>query len=78
MRPKMVTAILHRQVKFRIQSIYMPEPADILQELYGNAELTGEVVDFSDSGTQNDHYAIIEVAGLHRPILVPVDALAKP
>lgn len=77
MRPKSVTAILHRQVKFPIQSIYMPEPRDVLQELYGTGELAGEVIDFSDSGKDCDRYAIVEVSGLHRPVLVPVDAIAK-
>ena len=38
-------------------------------------EIEGEVIDFSDSGTQKDAFAVIKVDRISQPVLVPVDRL---
>jgi hypothetical protein len=61
----------HRLVKFRMRDVYLPDPTELLFALHGDEELRGEVVDFSDSES-NGVFAVVEVVGIARPVLVPV------
>lgn len=64
--------VRNRWVNFRISDAYVPEPAQILMELHGKDLLQGRVIDLSDSGNQNEAFAVVEVEGLSQPIVVPV------
>jgi hypothetical protein len=55
-------------VQFRIDDAYVPEPAQILMELHGKEVLEGKIIDVSDSGTQNEAFAVVEVEGLSQPV----------
>ena len=57
-------------VQFRIDDAYVPEPAQILMELHGKDLLQGKLIDVSDSGTQGDAFAVVEVEGLSQPVVV--------
>jgi hypothetical protein len=57
-------------VQFRIDDAYVPEPAQILMELHGKEVLEGKIIDVSDSGTQNEAFAVVEVEGLSQPVVV--------
>ena len=57
-------------VTFRISDIYFPEPPQVLMELHGKDFLKGKIVDVSDSGAEKDQYAVVEVEGLPRPVIV--------
>jgi hypothetical protein len=41
-------------------------------QLHGNDLLQGKIIDVSDSGGEEDAYAVIEVEGLPQPVVVPV------
>jgi hypothetical protein len=41
-------------------------------ELHGKDLLQGRVIDLSDSGNQNEAFAVVEVEGLSQPVVVPV------
>jgi hypothetical protein len=41
-------------------------------ELHGKDQLQGKVVDVSDSGSQEEAFAVVEVEGLPRPVVVPM------
>lgn len=58
------------RVQFRINDAYVPEPAQILMELHGKDLLQGKLVDVSDSGSQDDAFAVVEVEGLSQPVVV--------
>ena len=64
--------VRNRWVNFRISDVYVPEPAQILMELHGKDLLQGRVIDLSDSGNQSEAFAVVEVDGLTRPVVVPV------
>ena len=64
------------QVRFRVDSIYLPQPAAVMQELFGQRELEGRILDFSDNGRLADRFAIVAVPGLSKPVMVPVEALS--
>jgi hypothetical protein len=57
-------------VQFRINDAYVPEPAQILMELHGKDELLGKVIDVSLSEGYGEMFAVVEVDGLSRPVVV--------
>jgi hypothetical protein len=62
----------NRWVHFKICDVHVPDPQTLLAELYGNDLLQGKVVDLSDSGMQEEAFAVVEVDGLSQPVVVPV------
>ena len=65
------------KVNFQISDIYIPEPTQVLMELHGKDLLEGEIIDVSDSGGQEDPYAVIEIEGLSRPVIVAMRHLKE-
>jgi hypothetical protein len=63
--------LLNQVVHFRLCDVYLPDPASLLQELYGKQILQGEVLDVSDSGTQAGSFAVVRVEGVAEPVIVP-------
>jgi hypothetical protein len=41
-------------------------------ELYGKDQFQGKIIDVSDSGSQNEAFAVVEVEGLSQPVVVPM------
>ena len=64
-------------VQFRIVDIYVPEPAQILLELHGKDELLGKVIDTSASESHGEAFAVVEVEGLSRPVVVAMKHLKE-
>ena len=44
-------------------------------ELHGDDLLQGKIIDSSDSGFQQDAFAVVEVEGLAQPIVVPMNRI---
>jgi hypothetical protein len=65
----------NRLVNFRIRDVHSPDLDKILAELYGRQLLEGWVTGIVNDGTDEERYAIIEVAGLENPIFVLVDRI---
>jgi len=65
-------------VNFQIKDVYVPDPAEILMELHGSDLLQGKIIDASDSGLQRNAFVVVEVEGLVRPLVVPVDRIKGP
>jgi hypothetical protein len=65
----------HRRVHFRIGDIYTPSAEEVLNELYGDALLEGEVVDLTTSGTDARRFAVVKVDEMSRLVIVPVDRI---
>lgn len=59
-------------VNFRICDAYIPEPVQILMELHGEDLLRGKIIDVSDSGSQDEQFAVVEVESLSQPVVVPI------
>jgi hypothetical protein len=64
-------------VQFRINDVYVPEPAQILMELHGKDVLRGEIIDVSDSENQDEPFAVVEVEGLSQPVVVAMKHLQE-
>jgi len=41
-------------------------------ELHGKDQLEGKVIDVSDADGEEEAFAVVEVQGLSRPVVVPV------
>jgi hypothetical protein len=67
--------VRNRWVNFQISDVYIPDPAQILTELHGKDLLQGKVIDVSDSGTQQEAFAVVEVEGLKQPVVVPMNRI---
>jgi hypothetical protein len=65
----------NRWVHFRICDVYMPDPRQLLVDLHGNDILEGRVIDLSDSGLEQEAFAVVEVDGLGQRVIVPVERL---
>jgi hypothetical protein len=65
----------NRLVNFRVRDVHFPDPAQVLAELYGRHLLQGWVTGTTDEGTEGGRYAIVEVAGLEKPVFVPIDRI---
>lgn len=61
-------------VQFRITDASIPEPAQILMDLHGKDELLGKVIDVSAS---DEAFAVVEVEGLSRPVVVSMRHLKE-
>ena len=57
-------------VQFRIEDVYVPDPAQILMELHGKDVLLGKIVDVSESAIQREAFAVVEVDALSQPVVV--------
>jgi hypothetical protein len=64
-----------RWVNFRICDVYIPDPGQILTELHGKDLLQGKVIDVSDSGAEQEAFAVVEVEGLAQPVVVPMNRI---
>lgn len=64
-------------VQFRIKDVYIPEPAQILMELHGKDVLQGKIIDLSDSETHSEAFAVVEVEGLSRLVVVAMKYLKQ-
>ena len=62
------------RVSFRISDVYLPEPTEVLAQLTPEAEVNGEIVEFSDSGSRPQAYAVVRLTA-EQSVLLPVTAL---
>jgi hypothetical protein len=63
----------NRLVRFKVSDVYIPEPKDVLNELYGNAVLQGEVMEFTDDGPQEKVYVVVKVKEVKNFLIVPME-----
>ena len=68
------TAQVGDRVRFRISDVFLPEPAEVLANLTVEVETNGVVVEFSDSGSSQRAYAVVQITP-QQAVLLPVTAL---
>ena len=62
------------RVSFRISEVFLPEPSEVLTNLTPDVVTEGEVVEFSDSGSNPRAYAVVRITP-QQMVLLPVGAL---
>jgi hypothetical protein len=73
--PGSVPDIRNRLVNFKIRDVYIPDPREILVELYANDILQGRVLDLTDTGTIKQAFVVVEVEGISRHVIVPIERI---
>ena len=61
-------------MRFRTADIYLPAPAELWAPPPDETELVGSIVDFSDSGSVLQAFAVVEVVR-SQTVIVPVGKL---
>ena len=61
--------------RFRLSDVICPDRKQVIDQITPELEVAGEIVLFSDGGTEPEQYAIIEVEGIGAPLIVPVTRL---
>lgn len=52
-----------------------PEIDEVFKRIDSNLEVEGRIVFLSDYGNLRQHFAIVQVEGIHVPLIVPVEDL---
>ncbi len=64
-----------QRFRFRLRDVICPEKEQTVTQITPELEVTGRIVFLSDSGEEIDKFAVLEVTGLHSPLVVPVNRL---
>ena len=60
---------------FEISDVECPDAGQVIRQIGPGLTVSGQVVYLSDSGDQKDHFAVVDVQGIHAPLVVRVDRL---
>jgi hypothetical protein len=55
--------------------VYIPDPSEVLNELYGNDILQGKVVDLTDSGEREKAFVVVKVEGVKNLLIIPAEKI---
>ena len=62
-------------VRFALGKVICPTPDELCEQIGSDLEIEGQVVFLSDYGKLQGHFAIVQVKGIHVPLIVPVENL---
>ena len=62
-------------VRFAMGKVICPGFDELCKQISSDLEIEGQVVFLSDYGKIRGHFAIIQVKGIHVPLIVPVESL---
>lgn len=64
-----------KQASFLVGKVLCPDVDEVLRSIGPNVRVRGRVLYYSDDGDRRDGFAIMDVDGMHMPMIVPVDCL---
>jgi hypothetical protein len=67
----------NRRVNFRVSDIYIPDPEQIMKDLYENSVLEGKVIGLTDSGKQENAFVVVQVEGVKNFLIVPLEKVKE-
>ena len=62
-------------VRFALGKVICPGLDELCGQIGSDLEIEGQVVFLSDYGKLRGHFAIVQVKGIHVPLIVPVENL---
>jgi len=65
------------KVTFKLQDVVCPDLTPVFEHVGPEFLVTGQVSYLSDCGEQRDHFVIVDVNGMHTPLIVPVARLNR-
>ena len=60
------------RVRFALSRVMCPELEGVCKRIDSKLEVEGRIVFLSDYGSLRQHFAIVQVEGIHVPLIVPV------
>jgi hypothetical protein len=69
--------LIGRKVAFAVRDVRFPTPAAVMEQLHGDARLSGLVVGVSDSGLDPDAFVVVRVDGVGSPVVVAVERIVE-
>jgi len=63
------------RVHFALARVMCPDFDEVCRQTDSNLEVEGRVVFLSDYGKLPSHFAVVQVKGIHVPLIVPVEDL---
>jgi hypothetical protein len=58
-----------------MRDVHMPDARDVCLELHANDILQGRVLDITDSGATKRAFAVVEIEGVERHVIVPMEQI---
>ncbi len=62
-------------VRFALGKVICPGIDELCRQIGSDLEIEGQIVFLSDYGKLRRHFAIVQVKGIHTPLIVPVENL---
>jgi hypothetical protein len=62
-------------VRFKARDVYIPDPQQVLERLYGGDTLLGKVIDITLSSGEEKALATVEIESEKYLLIVPVDKI---
>ena len=62
-------------VRFALGKVICPGIEELCRQIGSDLEIEGQIVFLSDYGKLKQHFAIVQVKGIHTPLIVPVENL---
>ena len=63
------------RVRFVLSRVVCPDFDEVCRKTDSNLEVEGRVVFLSDYGKVQKHFAVVQVKGIHVPLIIPVEDL---
>jgi hypothetical protein len=67
-----VLELINRRVRFKLRDVRIPDVAELLATLYREQVVEGTIVDVSESSDTREEFAVVQLAGMDKPVVVPV------
>ena len=63
------------RVRFALSRVVCPDFDEVCRKTDSNLEVEGRIVFLSDYGKVQKHFAVVQVKGIHVPLIIPVEDL---
>jgi hypothetical protein len=70
-----VLNLINRRVRVRLRDVCIPDVDELLATLYGEEIVEGTIVDVSDSGDTRQGFAVVQLVGVDKPVVVPLELI---
>jgi hypothetical protein len=64
-----------QRFRFRLGDVICPDRHEAISQITPELEVNGKIIFLSDSGDEAERFAVLEVNGLHSPLVVPLERL---
>jgi hypothetical protein len=64
-----------QRFRFRLGDVICPDRHEAISQITPELEVNGKIVYLSDCGDETERFAVLEVSGVHSPLIVPLERL---